>query len=60
MGFRAFHEPDFPPSQIRLCVAGFMTRFASSDPTHSTQHYMLWRWVDMRKTVLLFSSQGHG
>src|SRR5215217_4977031 len=28
MGFHAFHKPDFPPSQIRLCVAGFMTRFA--------------------------------
>src|SRR5215212_9554428 len=28
IGFHAFHEPDFPPSQIRLCVAGFMTRFA--------------------------------
>src|SRR5215207_9209622 len=26
--FHAFHGPDFPPSQIRLCVAGFMTRFA--------------------------------
>jgi hypothetical protein len=23
MGFHAFHKPDFPPSQIRLCVAGF-------------------------------------
>src|SRR5215217_6651740 len=29
MGFHAFHKPDFPPSQIRLCVAGFMTRFAA-------------------------------
>jgi hypothetical protein len=28
MGFHAFHKPEFPPSQIRLCVAGFMTRFA--------------------------------
>ena len=28
MGFHAFHEPDSPPSQIRQCVAGFMTRFA--------------------------------
>jgi len=27
MGFYAFHKTDFPPSQIRLCVAGFMTRF---------------------------------
>ena len=27
LGFHAFHKPDFPPCQIRLCVAGFMTRF---------------------------------
>src|SRR5688572_1567528 len=27
LGFHAFHKPDFPPSQIRLCVAGFMARF---------------------------------
>jgi hypothetical protein len=31
MGFHAFHKPDFPPSQIRLCVAGFMTRFVLHD-----------------------------
>jgi hypothetical protein len=30
MGFHAFHKPDFPPSQIRLCVAGFMTRFVAT------------------------------
>jgi hypothetical protein len=24
LGFHACHKPDFPPSQIRLCVAGFM------------------------------------
>src|SRR5215217_7261854 len=30
LGFHAFHKPDFPPSQISLCVAGFMTRFACS------------------------------
>ena len=29
LGFHAFHKPDFPPSQIRLCVAGFMTRFGA-------------------------------
>ena len=29
MGFHAFHKPDFPPSQIRLCVAGFMTRYST-------------------------------
>ena len=29
LGFHAFHKPDFPPAQIHLCVAGFMTRFAS-------------------------------
>jgi hypothetical protein len=29
MGFHTFHEPDFPPSQIRPCVAGFMTRSAA-------------------------------
>src|SRR5829696_4219635 len=34
MGFHAFHKPDFPPSQIRLCVAGFMTRFAAFAPIH--------------------------
>src|SRR5215212_3688788 len=28
LGFHAFHKPDFPPSQIRLCVAWFMARFA--------------------------------
>src|SRR5215217_8033423 len=28
LGFHACHKPDFPPSQIRLCVAGFMARFA--------------------------------
>src|SRR5215216_3815944 len=27
LGFHACHKPDFPPSQIRLCVAGFMARF---------------------------------
>ena len=32
LGFHAFHKPDFPPSQIRLCVAGFMTRFAAKGP----------------------------
>ena len=26
-------------------------RRSSSDPTHSSQHYMLWRWIDMRDTV---------
>jgi hypothetical protein len=31
MGFHAFHKPDSPPSQIRLCVAGFMTRFVLHD-----------------------------
>src|SRR5919202_6114682 len=25
--FHAFHGPDFPPSRVRLCAAGFMTRF---------------------------------
>jgi hypothetical protein len=24
---------------------------SSSDPTHSSQHYMSWRWIDMRETV---------
>src|SRR5918999_6068320 len=24
---------------------------SSSAPTHSSQHYMLWRWIDMRDTV---------
>src|SRR5829696_10540579 len=32
MGFHAFHKPDSPPSQIRLCVAGFMTRFGARGP----------------------------
>jgi hypothetical protein len=34
MGFHAFHEPDSPPSQIRQCVAGFMTRFAPTSVEH--------------------------
>jgi hypothetical protein len=24
---------------------------SSSDPTHSSQHFMLWSWIDMRDTV---------
>jgi hypothetical protein len=24
---------------------------SSSDPPHSSQHYMLWRWIDMPETV---------
>jgi hypothetical protein len=35
IGFHAFHEPDFPPSQLRLCVAGFMTRFVRAGPKYS-------------------------
>ena len=58
--FRKGYSPKFAFRILDKSCSSGRVSLSSSTPTPSSQHYMLWRWIDMRETVFLFSSQGYG